>query len=106
MNKQFSSLLFALLFFSSALFSSSLPLTPYPNQLEVGQGVFRVGARISIEVASNEEEDRFAASLLAQELDSLGGVAASVGAKGAGWPRIVLARTESQAGKRILSSRG
>ena len=98
-NKQFSSLLFALVFFSSSLFSSSLPLTPYPNQLEVGQGVFRVGGRVSIEVASNEEEDRFAASLLAQELDSLGGVAVSVGAKGAGWPRIVLARPESQAGR-------
>ena len=106
MNKQFSSLLFALLFSSSSLFSSSLPLTPYPNQLEVGEGVFRVGARVSIEVASNEEEDRFAASLLAQELDSLGGVAASVGAKGAGWPRIVLARPESQAGRRILGESG
>jgi hypothetical protein len=98
--------LFALVFFSSALFSSSLPLTPYPNQLEVVQGVLRVGARVSIEVASNEEEDRFAASLLAQELDSLGGVAASVGTKGAGSPRIVLARSESQAGRRILEQSG
>jgi hypothetical protein len=105
-NKQFSSLLFALVFFSSALFSSSLPLTPYPNQLEAGQGVLRVGARVSIELASNEQEDRFAASLLAQELDSLGGVAASVGAKGTGWPRIVLARPESQAGRRILGESG
>ena len=105
-NKQFSSLLFALLFFSPALFSSSLPLIPYPNQLEVGQGVLRLGARVNIEVASNEEEDRFAASLLAQELNSLGSIAASVGAKGAGGPRIVLARSESQAGKRILGDSG
>ena len=106
MIRQCASLLSALVFFSSGLFSSSLPLIPYPNQLEVGQGVLRVGARVSIEVASNEEQDRFAASLLAQELNSLGGIAASVGAKGAGGPRIVLARSDSQAGKRILDQSG
>jgi hypothetical protein len=105
-NKQFSRLLFALLFLGSPLFSSSVPLIPYPNQLEEGQGVFRLGARVSIEIVSNEEEDRFAASLLAQELNSLGGVAASVGAKGSGQSRIVLARSESQAGKRILTETG
>jgi hypothetical protein len=98
--------LFALVFFSSGLFSSSLPLIPYPNQVEVGQGVLRVGERVSIEVASNEEEDRFAASLLAQELNSLAGVSARVVAKGAGWPRIVLARSERQAGKHILEQSG
>jgi hypothetical protein len=98
--------LFALVFFASGLFSSSLPVTPYPNQLEAVQGVLRVGPRVSIEVASNEEEDRFAASLLAQEMDSLAGVTASVGAKGAGWPRIVLARSESAAGRRILAESG
>ena len=91
---------------SSPLFSSNLPLIPYPNQLEAGQGVLRLGTRVSIEVASNEEEDRFAASLLAEELNSLGGIAASVAAKGAGWPRIVLARSESPSGKRILSESG
>jgi hypothetical protein len=93
-------------FFSSGLFSSDLPLIPYPNQLEVGQGELRMGTRVSIEVAGNEEEDRFAASLLAKELDSLSGVAASVGAKGTGWPRVVLARSESQAGRRILEQSG
>jgi hypothetical protein len=103
---QFFGLLLVLMSFSSTLFSSSLSLTPYPNQLEVGGGVFHAGARISIEVASNEEEDRFAASLLAQELDSQDGVAASVGAKGAGWPRIVLARAQTQAGKHILDESG
>jgi len=91
----------ALLFSSSVLFSSTLPLIPYPNQLEGGEGTFRLGARVSIEVTSNEEEDRFAASLLVEELNSLGGVSASVGAKGAG-SRIVLARSDSPAGKHIL----
>jgi hypothetical protein len=104
--RQFACALFALLVSSSGLFSSTLPLIPYPNQLEAGQGTLRVGAHVSIEVASNEEEDRFAASLLAQELNSLGGVATSAGAKGAGSPRIVLARSESPAGKRILEQSG
>jgi hypothetical protein len=72
----------------------------------VGQGVLRLGARASIEVASNKEEDRFAASLLAQELSAMGGVTASVAAKAAGWPRIVLARSESPAGRRILAESG
>jgi hypothetical protein len=105
-NSQFARLLCALVFFSSGLFSSDLPLTPYPNQLEVGQGTLRLGARVSIEVASNEEEDHFAASLLTQELDSLGGIAASVGAKGGGGERIVLARSESPAGRRLLHDSG
>ena len=105
-KRQFFTLLLALVFLSSPLFSSGLPLIPYPNQLEVGEGVLRLGTRVSIEVASNEEEDRFAASLLAEELNSLGGIAASVGAKASGWPRMVLARSESPAGRRILSESG
>jgi hypothetical protein len=105
-KKKFASPFFALVFLGSPLFSSSPPLIPYPNRLEVGQGTLRLGARVNIEVASNEEEDRFAAALLAQELDSVSGIAASVGAKRAGGPRIVLARSESQAGRRILAESG
>jgi hypothetical protein len=105
-KRQLASLFFAVGLLSSPLFSSNLPLIPYPNQLEEGQGVLRVSARINIEVAGNEEEDRFAASLLVQELNSLGGVAAGVGAKGPGSPRIVLARSESQAGRRLLDQSG
>lgn len=55
-----------------------------------------------IEVASKDDEDRFAASLLAQELGSLYGVAAGVEMKSGGGPRILLARSESAAGKHIL----
>ena len=109
MNRQLPRLmfaLFALASFAGSLFASSLPLIPYPNQVEAGQGTLRVGARINIEVPSNDEEDRFAASLLVQDLNSLGGVAATVGAKSGGSPRIVLARSDSQAGKNILQKSG
>ena len=83
--------------------SASLPLTPYPNQLELGQGVFQVGTRVSIDVTSNSEEDRFAASLLSGDLSSLDGVVAG---KGKGSSRIVLARADSAAGKQILEKSG
>ena len=106
MKRPFASLAFVLFFFSSALFSADLPLIPYPNQLQSGEGVFRLGSRVRLEVASKDDEDRFAASLLAQELDSLYGVAASVEMKSGGGPRIVLARSDSPAGKHILEQSG
>jgi hypothetical protein len=105
-KRPFASLAFVLFFFSSALFSADLPLIPYPNQLQSGEGVFRLGSRVRLEVASKDDEDRFAASLLAQELDSLYGVAASVEMKSGGGPRIVLARSDSPAGKHILEQSG
>jgi len=88
---------------SSIAYPASLPLTPYPNQLELGQGVFHTGAHVSIDVSSNSEEDRFAASLLAGELNSLDGVATG---KGKGSSRIVLARADSATGKQILEKSG
>ncbi len=101
-NKLFA-LWFALIAFSPAVYPASLPLTPYPNQLEVGQGVFHVGPRVSIEVTSNTEEDRFAASLLSGDLSSQDGVVAG---KGKGSSRIVLARADSSVGKQILEKSG
>ncbi len=101
-NKLFA-LWFALIAFSPAVYPASLPLTPYPNQLEVGQRVFHVGPRVSIEVTSNTEEDRFAASLLSGDLSSQDGVVAS---KGKGSSRIVLARADSSVGKQILEKSG
>jgi len=91
--------LFALLLSRAALYPATVPLTPYPNQFELGQGVFHVGARVSIEITSNTEEDRFAASLLSDDLSTLDGVAAG---KGKGSSRIVLARADSSAGKQVL----
>lgn len=105
-SKQIYSVPVALLFVSSVVFSAGFPLTPYPQQLQMGQGVLHLGARVSVEVGSKEEDDRFAASLLAQDLNALDGVAASIGPKGSGWPRIVLARTESPAGNRVLEESG
>jgi hypothetical protein len=89
--------------FSAAVYPASLPLTPYPNQLEVGQGTFQSGKSVSIDVTSNTEEDRFAASLLSGDLSSLDGVAVG---KGKGSSRIVLARADSGAGKQILAKSG
>jgi hypothetical protein len=83
--------------------SASLPLTPYPNQLELGQGVFHVRTRVSLDVTSKAEEDRFAASLLSGDLSSLDGVEAR---EGKGSPRILLARLDSSAGKQVLEKSG
>jgi hexosaminidase len=102
-SKRFVAILFALILSVSAAPSANLPLTPYPNQLELGQGVFQVGTRVSIDIIGNSEEDRFAASLLSADLTSLDGVATG---KGKGSSRIILARAESAAGKQILEKSG
>jgi hypothetical protein len=112
MSKKLYAPLFAFMLFNSAVYSASLPLTPYPNQLELGgrvvggafqEGVFHVGPRVSIDVIGNAEEDRFAASLLSADLSSLDGVVAG---KGKGIARIVLARADSAAGKQIMEATG
>ena len=76
MLKTLCAFLLALILSSAAAYSADLALTPYPNQLELGEGVFHVGTRVSIEVIGNDQEDRFAASLLAADLSSLDGVVA------------------------------
>lgn len=103
MSNKLIALLCALLLTSAAAYPASLPLSPYPNQLELGQGVFHVGPHVSIEVSSKSEEDNFAASLLADELNSIDGVTAG---KGKGSARIVLARADSSAGREILDKSG
>lgn len=91
------------LLFSLTAYSAEFPLSPYPNQLELGQGTFQTGKNVSIDVAGNSEEDRFAASLLSTELTSLDGVSAG---KGKGYARIVLAHVDSATGKQILEKAG
>src|SRR5690348_1962356 len=78
-------------------------LSPYPNRLELGEGVFHVGARAEIQVIGNADEDRFAASLLGGDLNSLDGVTIGATPDAA---RIVLARADSAEGRQILQESG
>ncbi len=100
MSNKLLAVLFCALLFGPRVFPASLPLTPYPNQVELGQGAFKVGPHASIEVTSKTEEDRFAASLLSADLNSLDGVTVGKGS------RIVLARADSAAGRDILQKSG
>ena len=91
--------LLALLLPVAAIAADSLPLTPYPNQLEAREGVLHIGVHVHVEVVGNAEEDRLAASLLTDELSSIDGVIA--GDKNDS-PTITLARSDSPEGSRIL----
>ena len=81
-------------------------MTPYPRQLELDQGVFHTKSRITIGVPGKSEQDQFAASLLAQDLQSIDGVQAAVKSRASGSPCIVLARAGSRDGQRILEQAG
>ncbi len=83
-----------------------LPLTPYPRQIELQQGVFRTKSRIIIGVPGRSEQDQFAASLLAQDLQTIDAVEAGVKPRASGSPRIVLARVGSRYGRQILGKAG
>jgi hypothetical protein len=65
--------------------------------------MFKLEGRVRIDVPGKSEEDRFAASLLSADLNSLDGVAAS---EGKGASRVVLARADSSEGRRILEKSG
>ncbi|MGH9356070.1 MAG: beta-N-acetylhexosaminidase, partial [Terriglobia bacterium] len=86
--------------------AAGIPLSPYPRQLQLAQGVFRTKSCITIGVPGKSDQDRFAASLVAQELQSIDGVRAEVKSHASGWPRIVLARAASRDGQRILEEAG
>lgn len=103
MGKKHLVLWFAPILFISSVHSANLPLSPYPSQLVLNQGVFRVGKNLSVDVIGNSEEDRFTAAQLVGELSSLDAVSVR---KGKGSPRIVLARSDSAVGKKILQNAG
>lgn len=97
---------FLILFCASSLWAAQLPLIPYPRQLQTGQGEFRTKSSITIGVAGKDDQDSFAASLLAKDLDAIDGVEAKVKTHASGSPRIVLARANDRDGARILEQAG
>ncbi|MGH9358105.1 MAG: glycoside hydrolase family 20 zincin-like fold domain-containing protein [Terriglobia bacterium] len=79
---------------------------PYPREVQLQQGAFHTKSRITIGVPGKSEQDRFAASLLVQDLQAIDGVHANIKPRASGSPRIVLMRTGSRGGQRILEQAG
>ena len=98
--------LLAMFFGCWPLVAAELPLTPYPQQVHMGQGEFVTKSNLTIEVNGNDAQDRFAATQLAQDLKSIDGVEATVTTHASGGPRIVLARTDSSVGAHIIEHAG
>ncbi len=92
--------------FCLPLFAADLPLIPYPRQLQAGQGTLVTKSTITIGVTGKNNDDRFAAGLLAKDLDSIDGVEARIKAHASGSPRIVLARASDREGARVLEQAG
>ena len=99
-------LLLVLCLCSWPLAAAELPITPYPQQVHMGQGEFVTKSNLTIGISSNNAQDRFAATLLAKDLQSIDGVKAEIKTHASGSPRIVLARADSREGARILERTG
>ncbi|HEX5410693.1 MAG TPA: beta-N-acetylhexosaminidase [Terriglobia bacterium] len=88
------------------LSAAQLPISPYPQQVSAGTGELTINKNVAIDVSSNDAADRFAATELAGDLKSIDGIDATVTPDASGSPRIVLARTDSDEGARILARAG
>ena len=106
MNFRRFAFLLALFLSCWPLAAAELPITPYPQQVRMGQGQFVTKSNLTIGVSSNNAQDRFAASLLKQDLKSIDGVEVTIKTHASGSPRVVLARTNSSTGEHILQRAG
>ncbi len=92
---------------ASAAMAADLRVIPYPRNVELHDGRMALRSGVTISVASNDPEDRFAASLLAEEITSATKSKVKIGGGSGG--QIVLTRKDASAelgdeGYRIESS--
>jgi hexosaminidase len=75
---------------TSALFAAELRVVPYPRKVETTDARMPLRGTVTIGVASNDPEDRFAAGLLAEEIESAAKVKVRISGGSGG--QIVLTR--------------
>ncbi len=95
--------LLPLLMATKSVAAGSLPLIPYPRQVQLSSGALVLPHTLTIRAMN--AEDRFAASTLVDELLQSAGVHASVQSK-TDSAKIVLARLDTPEGQRILHGAG
>lgn len=93
------------------LAAGELKLIPYPRSVSVQAGELSLPAPVRIRVASAQAEDRFAASLLAEDLKTISGTASTSGPSAEAGPAIVLGRAgtpeiDAEIARRKLATMG
>jgi len=96
----------AVLFAAATVMAAAapLPLLPYPRQITTQAASLRLSDPVTIAVASDDAADRFAAGLLASELENIDHLPATITGGGAG--TVVLARADSPIGRNLLHASG
>ena len=79
--------LLALIFCCWPLAAAELPLTPYPQKVQMGTGELVTKSTVTIAVDGNNADDHFAATQLADDLKSIDGVTAEIKTRASGSPR-------------------
>src|SRR5580658_4622138 len=80
---------------ASAATAADLRIIPYPRKVETIDARMPLRGTITISVASNDPEDRFAAALLADEIQSAAKIKVKIGGGSGG--QIVLTRKDASA---------